>query len=33
MREAIAFHIERLRPERQPVPKPTAVTAAVAEVA
>lgn len=33
MREAIAFHIEGLRLEGEPVPEPTAVAAAVVEVA
>jgi predicted RNase H-like HicB family nuclease len=33
MREAIAFHIEGLCLEGQPVPEPTVVAAAVVEVA
>ena len=33
MREAIAFHIEGLRLEGEPVPEPAAIAAAVVEVA
>jgi predicted RNase H-like HicB family nuclease len=32
MREAIAFHIEGLRLEGEPIPKPSAVAAALVEV-
>jgi predicted RNase H-like HicB family nuclease len=33
MREAIAFHIEGLRLEGEPIPEPTSVAAAVVDIA
>ncbi len=32
MRDAVAFHIEGLREEGEPVPKPSAIAAALVEV-
>jgi predicted RNase H-like HicB family nuclease len=32
MREAIAFHLEGLREDGEPIPQPSAVTAAIVEV-